>query len=524
MKEIDASFSLSGLPDAYLTLLKQTLTEESKYNEIDQKINNEIITLLLNECATLDEEREEMERSTAELTQAQTEIEELNQTLADQEKILKDRDLAISIKEKEAKEYLRRQKDLETTITKTQAEIDRLNLAINQAQQEVSLERTKTSQLEETKAQITQQSQAEAQARSSLLQTLTETQAKLEETLQSLRLEKEAKTQIQLETERLTQLIQTKTQDLEGKQTSLLKKEEHIATLEHSLAQAKQIQTEQEEALYRQERDLKRRIEELESQIARHPTNTPATTEELAQIRIENEISKAKVEEKDKTIAILQGTIQRLEDLLAKQMQCVSERSPISYPPPEFFSQLLLAKENRPEPDRPTLPGPRPSLNQPPAQHAPIAQVRSPLLSPQATTTTPSLGKSTANPLTSSTPANSGPTQPRAAAKKSSTTSAPEKKRPDSTGLPAQKKKGPIMDFKKELSKRSAKKSPSRTVTPAQSTPESPKDEPATEKKDFSKLFSKPQSKGIFSGKPEASSFFANLSFSDYEPEGQDKD
>lgn len=440
----------------YAILFNRTVYEERRYNEIEQKINNEIIALLLREYALVAEEKDNQEKEYKNLVSSKEEVDALTEALEERTQI-------IAEKEKEIKELVKQKKDLETQIKKIQKNAEEQKKEIEEKEKYIQ------SKEDALKVQLTKKEEE-----------LVQKKKELEQEIEIMKGQA-------AEIEQLKNLLQSRTSALEEKQVCIAEKETRIETLEAALVEEKKRKEREEEQVYKKERDLKRKIEELEDKLAKHPSNAPVLVEEIAKIRMESEVSKAKVEEKDRTITILQSSIQRLEDLLNKHLQMAENRA--AAPSQEMISQLIIAAQKDKQ------------------QKDKQQKDKENKLIPAAITTT-AAREQIFTPIQSIVTH----TDKKIEEIKPET----QKKSPRATAT-RRKAKGEKMDFAKEISKTAATK---KRKEEEKITLPSPVEE---KKKDFSTLFSKSKRKEVFAPQTESSSFFAELSFSEYESEGKDK-
>ncbi|KAH9386176.1 uncharacterized protein NEMAJ01_1072 [Nematocida major] len=439
-----------GRGPEYEALFQKTLEQERRYNDIEKKINNEIIRLLIVHHTELESNKQTLQ---AEIERLEHE-KEARQAAED---VAKQREAETEEKEVQLKEAFKDKKDLEKKLAALQK----------------SIEAVEKKALLETEAEKKRLAESEAMRKKEqeLIKELEEKQEAVAMRERDLVRETERKNQEIEKAKNLSAEVEKTQSELAKKRKEIEEKELEISQLEKTLKEVRKTREAKEEETYEKERDLKRKIQDLEEKIKVFPECSSSAREEISQLKIESEISKAKVEEKNKTIEILQGTILRLESLFAKQM----EYAMVSAPKPGFSPPPARPSEEKPE--------------------APVEDHRA------------HAENKTVNTFEEPAPKPALEKKPKQPAQR-------EKKE-----APVRKRgKREVVDIKKEMSKQNLARE-TKKIQEALSDSE----EDRKEKKDFSTLFGKKKTKNVFTGRPEASSFFANLSFSDYEPDTSEK-
>lgn len=498
----------------YLALLRRTAEQERKYTDIENTINQEIIRLLTQEHQEVCVEKDVLREKIEELSAQQSQKEVVTEELAAKE-------AALHLKEREAKDVHAQKKALEKQLKKTE---DDHRKSEKKKEEALTLAAAKEKELDEIRKSQKEMQETLQSAKSAL--------QKKEDEAQVLARAKEEAAQ---QASSLKIEVLEREKEIERIKQCMEKKEKEAQQLQEKITQGNRAVSQEAQ------KKLERRIEELEEEVRKHPLDVQKAREECTQFRIEKEISKAKVEEKDKTIVILQNTISRFEDLLSKQMQFSIEKAYSAHVLPEAFNVIAERLQGpRVSPVIPERAGAVQSLPPPSVQREvdgplhiqeeipkikqklPNGVVREPVQPKKESghehrkTKTERSENAEQGAMDSeevlglfdarrrSSKKRSGAPAPRQI-DSSSTVTAPKKE--SGRG----KRKGQVMDFNQEMAKK-----PAASQNHGQALVE-------TKKKDFSTLFGKNKEKAVFSARPEASSFFANLSFSDYEVDNRDK-
>lgn len=236
------------------------------------------------------------------------------------------------------------------------------------------------------------------------------------------------------------------------------------------------------EAISREAKERERAICELERARRQEAGADRASAEDVcrlkeenAKMRMEGEINKMRIEEKEKTIEILQIAISKLDGVMGRQgLPCAptpSKHVELESPPASGLRRGAASKKDRPKKE---VRGPIMDFK--------AGKMKYKMEDPEGPKEVQKRGRKEAGKAAPPATASSSPSPSPSPREKENT-------------LAKEKSKGKGKD--KDMG---AKEVP---------------------KKDFSSLFGKAQSKSaVFMGKPEASSFFANLSFSDYDLDG----
>lgn len=466
----------------YKVLLRNTTEQERRYAEIDKKINNEIIRLLIQEYTSVEKEKQELKEEIEKLEQ-----EKEAREIAEEE--VKAKTKETEQKEKALKEAHKTKKEAEAQLADLQKVIEELRAA---TEQESGEKAKKIKEVEDLQAK-----------EKDLINELKKKEKVIASKEKELKEEIEKKNKEIERARALSKEIAEVQKELVSREKKIGEKENDISLLETALREGRQMRDKKEEETYEKERDLKRKISELEDKIKTTPECTSAISEEVNRLKIESEISKAKVEEKNKTIEILQGTIARLETLFTRQMEYTIKAMPRHTEDYSLENKGQNTNKHMTEPVRPIPVVKETKLKQKPKLEETSLE-KKPLLE---TILEEDLEKDLITQ----------PKENKIPAKEKSSTKPPAKQPQKRNTV---KRKGEVIDFKKELSKqtqaREIKKSKEKDLSDSSSDTQK-------EKKDFGSLFGKKKGKSVFTGRPEASSFFANLSFSDYEPDTSEK-
>ncbi|KAI5180363.1 hypothetical protein NEOKW01_0667 [Nematocida sp. AWRm80] len=535
----------SGNTQEYLVILSNTLEKERKYTEIQNKIDTLQIDMLMEKTISTQEEN-------ATLTTRIEEYELLKEEGEKREEELKERVNEIKEMAKENKKIETALKTAETKLTATENNIKTQKNNLQNKEEEIA---RLTEEITKLTAKITQ---LENELAKQVSRVQTETEQSNHHQQENIRAKKE----------------------IEALKEQIKQRETEKKELENTIQESKKAALEKEEAEYKKQRELKRQIEELETRA------TTTNTAEYNQLKIESEISKAKAQEKEKTIEILQGTIDRLENLLSKQLTTYTPHSAYSSQYPAGFtehSHSQIQSSSR---------GPKAIGYQRRAQieqTIPMESANKEIYNESTTSTviptrlvdmvadhssdeadryTGITRQMIKDRNTQDTPQSyTHPNTEEPSIKLISTPKSPRKSRPAQRKMPNEPSKDSIRDSTKPkeqistLSKRPStqtdenrpqeqiqfsedskklkkpapakrktkaeamdfKKELSKTTTKKHKPTLQPEEKEAKEKKDFSTLFSKTKSKGVFSNKSDSDSFFANLSFSTYEDSHENK-
>jgi len=549
----DGAVTRENEGEKYAALLMRSSYQERRYHEISEKINSEIVGLLLNEHKELEEERDALVLQRAELGASEQETEKLSHDIQEKSAMIKE-------KEKEIKEIEKQKKEIEASLQKAQERIKKQEELEATAQEEAQRQRAEAEEAKKREKEL--QSALEKQA-----EELKEKEGKLKKAVENKNLDQEKERLLKKE-------IEEKTKSVEERGRQVEEKEKEIEALQSSLAEIKKKRSQEEEEVYARERGLKRKISELEEAIKTRPEGSEKIKEDLHVVTVEREISRAQVEEKERTIAILQNAIQRMEGLLTKQMELSIEKSYQNREGRDAGSILGRAggtlprseeKDRRAEIEALNISearaspkdmkkaqhdgGDTPSSDREEKEDIGQLQVRKqqeekPAVRNSRNRTENRNGAAQARGK-SDKKEESPQLRPPAISEERPTVRAGRRKqnllRPDivksNASIEEEEKRAPkasktakntkdkkaqghAVDFKKEMEKSKENREKPKKRKSEEKDEEKEKEK---EKKDFSTLFGKTKSKGVFSNRPEASSFFANLSFSDYE-DSKDKE